>query len=59
MLGAGEKKAVKVRLSRTGRKIVHAKRRLRVRVLVTARDHSGNRTTTVRALTLSAGKLHL
>ena len=58
-LGAGEKKAVKVRLSRTGRKIVHAKRRLRVRVLVTARDHSGNRTTTVRALTLSAGKLHL
>jgi streptogramin lyase len=51
-LGAGEKKAVKVRLSRTGRRIVHANHRLRVRVVVTARDHSGNRTTTVRALRL-------
>jgi hypothetical protein len=51
-LGAGEKKAVKVHLSRTGRRIVHANHHLRVRVVVTARDHSGNRTTTVRALRL-------
>jgi streptogramin lyase len=57
-LGAGEKRPVKIRLSHKGRALVRAKHRLRVRVVVTARDHSGNRTTTVRALTLSGGKLH-
>jgi streptogramin lyase len=56
-LRAGEKRPVNIRLSHKGRALVRAKHRLRVRVVVTARDHSGNRTTTVRALTLSGGQL--
>jgi streptogramin lyase len=56
-LGAGEKRAVKVKLSRKGRALARAHHRLRVRVVVTARDRAGNRSTTVRALTLSGGNL--
>jgi streptogramin lyase len=56
-LGAGEKRAVKIRLSHAGRAFVRKHHRTRVRVVVTARDRAGNRTTTVRALTLSGGKL--
>jgi streptogramin lyase len=56
-LSAGEKRAVKIRLSRQGRSFLRKHHRIRVRVVVTASDRSGNRTTTVRALTLSGGKL--
>jgi streptogramin lyase len=56
-LGAGQTRPVNVHLSRKGRALVRKKHRMRVRVVVTARDHAGNRTTTVRALTLRGGKL--
>jgi streptogramin lyase len=56
-VAAGQKSPVKVRLSHAGRALVRKKHRLRVRVIVTARDGAGNRSTTVRVLTLSGGKL--
>ncbi|HXD59985.1 MAG TPA: hypothetical protein VN606_18810 [Thermoleophilaceae bacterium] len=56
-LSAGEKRAVKIKLSRKGRSFLRKHHRVRVRVVVTASDRSGNRTTTVRALTLRNGKL--
>jgi extracellular elastinolytic metalloproteinase len=53
-IAAGERRRVAVRLSRTGRRLVRRHGRLRVRVVVTARDQAGNRATTGRTVWLTA-----
>ena len=53
-VGAGQKRTVEIRLSRSGKAFVHKHHRLRVRAIVTAVDAAGNRRTTVKRLTLTS-----
>ncbi len=53
-VGAGQKRAVEIRLSRSGKAFVRKHHRLRVRAIVTAVDAAGNHRTTVKRLTLTS-----
>ena len=53
-VGAGQKRTVEIKLSRSGRAFVRKHHRLRVRAIVTAVDTAGNHRTTVKRLTLTS-----
>ncbi len=55
-LGGGESGQVRVRLTRRGRELVRDAGRVRVRVVVDARDDAGNPKTTVRLVTIRAAR---
>ena len=54
---AGQKHDVKIPVSRRGRSLVRKLHHVRVRVIVTGVDASGNRQTTVTRVTLTSQKL--
>jgi len=54
---AGQKREVKIPLSRRGRALVRKAHRVRVRVIVTGQDAAGNRQTTVTRVTLTSKTL--
>jgi len=54
--GGGQARTVALRVSRRGRALLRAARRVRARVVVTARDAAGNRTRTAVRVTLRAAR---